>query len=230
MTLNVSAVLLAGGAGTRMKQKLPKQFIKLQEKEIALYSFEALITHPQVKEVIVVCHKSYHELFQKIKTPKRVVFAPPGIERQDSSFNGYQKVSSDIDLICVHDAARPFIHHKLLTQLFSFANNFGAAVLGLKSTSTLKLVNSEGFVDKTLDREMIFEAQTPQVGQVSLFKKAFDYVKENNICVTDEMSMLEVIGAQIKIVDGEKNNLKITTVEDLKFCEYLLKDLGYGKV
>ncbi len=212
-SISVSAILLAGGQGTRMNSVLPKQFIKIQNKEIALYSFETLLNDPHITEVIVVCKKEYESLFTT--TQKDVRFARPGLRRQDSVYNGFLEVSSHADLICIHDSARPLLKSADLTRVLEEGLIHKAAVLGVPVKSTLKEVTGEGFVLKTLNRTTIWEIQTPQVMTPSLLKEGFRLAHEKNLDVTDDVSLVELQGHPVKCVLGSYSNIKITTPEDL---------------
>jgi len=126
----LSVVLLAGGKGERMGSHLPKQFLSLQNKAIALYSLEVFMQLEEVEEIIVVCAPEYRHFFSHIP----VQFALPGEQRQDSVYNGLRKVNPQAEWICIHDAARPFITPKIVLSLFTEGKNVGAASLAMLAT------------------------------------------------------------------------------------------------
>jgi 2-C-methyl-D-erythritol 4-phosphate cytidylyltransferase len=212
-----SVILLAGGVGTRMRSKIPKQYLLIHNKPLALYSFEVFLSLPEVEEIIVVCDQEYEHLFNAYQTGKRIAFASPGFRRQDSVYNGIQKLNNPKPdrLICIHDAARPFIDATLVRRVVHMAEHWDAAVAGVQVKSTIKLCDSAQIVVHTLDRSHLWEMQTPQVINLELLKEGFDQANEKNLTVTDDVSLVELIGKPVKVVEGSYNNIKVTTPEDL---------------
>ena len=113
--MKTTAILLAGGHGTRMKNAMAKQYLNLRNKPLILYSYEKLMAMPEIDEIVVVCAPEYQLLFQQHLT-KRIAFALPGVRRQDSVYNGFLASSADSRYICVHDGARPFISHEMVVR------------------------------------------------------------------------------------------------------------------
>jgi len=179
--MKIAAILLAGGLGTRMGSETPKQFLPLNGKPIALYSFELFQGMPDIAELIVVCAPAYQHIFSG-----PVKFALPGERRQDSVWNGFEKISPGVDLVCVHDSARPLIHRKMVHDVLEEAKLHGAAVAAVPMKSTVKESKEGGFVSRTLDRKLLWEIQTPQVARREFFEQGFKMVKEKGLTVTDE--------------------------------------------
>jgi 2-C-methyl-D-erythritol 4-phosphate cytidylyltransferase len=219
----VSVILLAGGKGVRMNKAIPKQYLTLKNKPIARYSFEVFISLPQVKEIIVVCEPQYQKLFA-LHSIIPIKFAEPGERRQDSVYNGLQKSALHMDWICVHDSARPFIDNSLVHRVIDAAVEVGAATAGMPLKFTVKESDSENLVKYTLDRNNLWEIQTPQVIRTDLLHAAFNYVNQNRLTVTDDVSLVELIGMPVKLVKGNDINFKITTPQDLVVAEQLLQD------
>ncbi len=216
-------ILLAGGLGTRMKATIPKQYLPLQNRPLALYSFELFLRLPEVIEIVIVCDPAYHNIFQMHCSEfAKISFAPPGKRRQDSVFNGLQKISSD-SLICIHDAARPFIHPDLVYRVVSAASKWGAAALGIPTKGTIKVCDDAQFVVDTLDRSRLWEIQTPQAARLDLLQKGFSQAQLKDLTVTDDVSLVELIDHPVKIVEGSHTNLKVTTSDDVLLAEYLLE-------
>ncbi len=218
----VSVILLAGGKGSRMNSTIPKQYLKLKDKPIVNYSYERLLTLPNLKEMIVVCEDQYHSFFE-VPTHIPLKFALPGKRRQDSVYNGLHKVSSDTNLVCIHDGARPFLNKTFVLEAIHQASIHGASSLAVPLKNTVKEVNADGFVLQTLDRTKLFEIQTPQVIEYELLKRAFLYNhNNNNIDVTDDTSLVEHLNEPVKLVLSSYQNIKITTAEDLNLAEKIL--------
>lgn len=217
-----SAILLAGGTGTRMQSSIPKQFLTLNEKPIALHSFEFFLDMAQIDEIIVVCPPSFKDIF-KHHPSKPVLFALPGKRRQDSVFNGLQASSNE--LICVHDAARPFIDKELVVRVLDSGRHYGAATAAMPIKFSIKESDSHEFVKNTLDRTKIWEIQTPQVLHRDILISGFTYAHQHSITVTDDVSLAEIVGKQVKLVEGSHTNFKITVPADLTIAHHLLHSL-----
>jgi 2-C-methyl-D-erythritol 4-phosphate cytidylyltransferase len=219
-----SVVLLAGGTGSRMKSAVPKQYIPIHHKPLALYSFEVLASLPEVQDFIVVCESSYDSLFYSSGKAKglNLQFARPGARRQDSVFNGIQCLHNQ-PLVCIHDSARPLINPLIVRQVVQAAESWGAATVGVKVRSTIKICDGAQVVVDTPNRTSLWEIQTPQVVRLDLLQKGFDYVQEHQLTVTDDVSLVELLGKPVKVVEGSYANMKVTTPEDIIYVEKLLE-------
>ncbi|XP_031490281.1 2-C-methyl-D-erythritol 4-phosphate cytidylyltransferase, chloroplastic isoform X2 [Nymphaea colorata] len=198
---SVSVVLLAGGKGKRMGASMPKQYLPLLGQPIALYSFYTFADLPEVKEIIVVCDPSYRDIFEDaIKSIQvEIKFAFPGKERQDSVFNGLQEIDGTSKLVCIHDSARPLVNSK-----------------------DVKKANGKSFVVKTLDRETLWEMQTPQVIKPQLLRDGFELVQRKGLAVTDDVSIVEYLNHPVYITQGSYTNIKVTTPDDMLLAERIL--------
>jgi 2-C-methyl-D-erythritol 4-phosphate cytidylyltransferase len=221
---NFSVVFLAGGIGTRMRSEIPKQYLPIHAKPLALYSFEVFATMPEVQEIVVVCEPQYGPLFQSICLTKRInlQIASPGDRRQDSVFNGLQLLKDDC-LVCIHDSARPLIEESIIRQVVQTAESWDAAVVGVKVKSTIKVCDDAQVVIDTPNRANLWEIQTPQVVRLSLLKEGFAYAEKHHLTVTDDVSLVELLGKPVKVVEGSHANIKVTTREDLVFVERFLE-------
>lgn len=220
-SVGVAVVLLAGGIGSRMGKPLPKQFLSLADKVIAHHSLDVFLTLDEVDEIVIVCHPSYRSFFDVYKD-SRIHFALPGVQRQDSVWNGLEALRHRPDLVCIHDAARPMIDVDLTRRVLAAGLEHGAATVGMPLRFTLKQSTQQGFVDKTLDRSLLWEIQTPQVIQRDLLLEGFEKVHRENLQVTDDVSVVELLAKPVKLVMGNSCNIKITTPEDLIFAEQWL--------
>ncbi|MCE5316403.1 MAG: 2-C-methyl-D-erythritol 4-phosphate cytidylyltransferase [Parachlamydia sp.] len=219
--MKVSVILLAGGSGTRMRAVIPKQFLPLDQKPIARHSFDVLLAMPEVNQMIVVCDPLYRDHFFSAKA---VDFALPGERRQDSVYNGLQLISKDADLVCVHDSARPLITKPLVRRVLEAATIHGAATAGMPLKFTVKETLKGGtLVVSTPDRSLLWEIQTPQVTRPELLKRGFSKAQAEGLTVTDEVSLVELLGLPVKIIEGSYANLKITTPEDLAIAKSLIE-------
>ncbi|MCH9611421.1 MAG: 2-C-methyl-D-erythritol 4-phosphate cytidylyltransferase [Chlamydiales bacterium] len=204
---DLAVVFLAGGVGKRFGSTTPKQFQPFEGKPLALQSFEVL--NPLDLETVVVVDKSYEELFDG------AIFATPGARRQDSVANGIAKTNKE--WIMVHDSARPNITLEMVHRLYEAAKKCGAATTGMPMTATVKQVCDKGLVEKTLDRDRIWEIQTPQIVKRDVLLEGLALDQE----VTDDVSLAELVGCPVTIVEGSFRNIKVTKREDLELARRL---------
>lgn len=225
-SIKASAILVAGGVGSRMKAEIPKQYLPLKNKAIALYSFELFCSMSEISEIIVVCDTSFRSLFQhsfeKRNEHQRLAFAEPGQRRQDSVYHGLQAISPSSSLVCIHDSARPLINRKIVLNALEAADLHGAAAVGMPIKFTIKECSQNQMVLRTPDRSSFWEIQTPQVIRLPLLKEGFVNALRHNLTVTDDAALVELIHHPVKMVEGSYANLKITTPEDLIIAEQLL--------
>lgn len=227
--MRCAAIVLAAGQGKRMGSKIPKQFMELEGKPVLYYSLKCFEDCGAVSDIVVVtgeefleyCRKEIEEKygFQKI----RAVIAG-GKERYDSVYEGL-KACEGCDYVYIHDGARPFPTQEILENTLKAAKDWGACVTAVPSKDTMKLGNAEGFVERTLDRSVLWNVQTPQVFSYSLIRKAHEEMRKGEMSgITDDSMMVERLGlAKVKLVEGSYDNLKITTPEDLAVAESILE-------
>jgi len=219
---NISAILLAGGKGTRMRRATPKQYLELGDKKICLYSFETLLESPEIDEIIVVCEEEFQSVFPKGNKPLK--FAKPGKRRQDSVESGLLAISKDADLVCIHDSARPFLDADMLSRVIIDGQEMGAATAAMPLKFTVKQVDDRGFVTKTPPREFLYEVQTPQVIRASFLREGFTLANEKGLTVTDDTSLIELLGKPVRLTEGSSSNIKITSPEDLLLAREILQE------
>ncbi|WZY78633.1 2-C-methyl-D-erythritol 4-phosphate cytidylyltransferase, chloroplastic-like [Brassica napus] len=221
---SVSVILLAGGQGKRMKMTIPKQYIPLLGQPIALYSFFTFSHMPEVKEIVVVCDPFFRDIFEEYEDSIDVdlKFALPGKERQDSVHSGLQEIDVNAELVCIHDSARPLVDTEDVEKVLKDGWAVGAAVLGVPAKATIKEVNSDSLVVKTLDRKTLWEMQTPQVIKPELLKRGFELVKREGLEVTDDVSIVEYLKHPVYVTQGSYTNIKVTTPDDLLLAERIL--------
>ena len=220
--MSVSAVVPAGGSGTRMGGPVPKQFQSLNGKPILFYTLKTLQDSGVISEIVlVVPEKEYKaacaDWLGKPEIVKKVVIG--GEKRQDSVFNGFVEVSQDTEIVLVHDGVRPLLSQKMISESIDAAREYGAAITAIPVSDTIKRVVSSGLVSETIDREGLWRVQTPQAFRYPLLKEAFEKANSENFYGTDEGTLIEHLGKPVKIVEGSEQNIKITRPEDLELSE-----------
>lgn len=221
----LSAIILAAGAGRRLGSLAPKPLVKIGGKPLIIYSLEPLNKHPAIDEIILVAGAQNKAAISKAISgysfKKIKVLCPGGARRQDSVYNGLKAVSPGSNWVLIHDSARPFIDSKLITKVISAAKKTHAAILGVPVKATIKSIKNSGMVDRTPDRNNLWEIQTPQVFKKELILKAYNkYFKEN---FTDDASLVERSGKNVLVVRGSYENIKITTKVDLLLAGLIAK-------
>ena len=214
--MKVSAVVVAAGASERMNGVDKLEYI-IDGCTVLEHSVKRLLENGMINEVVVAVRKSKIEqtkrLLEGMKTHKPVTVVGGGDTRFDSVQRGIAAAVPDADYYCIHDAARPFVSDELITKTIEAAVVHGAAVGGTKLSDTVKTVNSEGFVTETLERQTLRAVGTPQVFKAEVYRRAVcDYSGEDTY---DDCEIIEKTGGRVVIIEGEPENIKITTPRDL---------------
>lgn len=230
---NFAVILPAAGKSSRFRDKhYKKPFAPLAGKSVWLHSAEKFLNRADVKQLIVIVSEEDREDFNRKFGANLAVLGVDvcigGAQRSDSIRNALGKVKEGIDYIAVHDAARPCIADKWIDAVFTAAEKKKAAILGVPVSATLKRVGGQGLVEETIDRSGLWEVQTPQVFQRDLLEKA--YAAGAGRQVTDDAGLVEALGHQVTVVEASPLNIKITTRDDLKLAEQILRVLPKPKV
>jgi len=212
-----TAIIVAGGSGSRFGTELPKQFIKIEGQEILSFSVYTFLTHPQINEVIIVSHPEWVNHVSKEYPECKVIEG--GVRRQDSSLNGVRSISDESENVLIHDAARPFVSKEIInTCLSALVNADGSAPVIKVSNSLIQLEEDKATY---MDRSNIQEVQTPQCFRKELVLHALTAGIED----TDELGIILRLfpKSRIGLVPGNQNNFKITTQMDLELATYYLE-------
>lgn len=221
-----AVILAAAGMSSRFGSSSPRErkvFRELSGRAVWLRAAEAFLNHPDVAQVLVVIAPDDLEWFKE-KYRANLAFlelelVPGGAERSDSVKNALARVRSDIELVAIHDAARPVISRSLIDRVFEAAQQHGAAVPTVPIAATIKRVEQSRITD-TVPRAGLHAAQTPQVFRRKLLLEA--YAQLTGPAPTDDAQVVEQSGVPVVAVEGSSLNIKITTAEDLRMAEALL--------
>ena len=225
---NVGVILVAAGQSSRFRDAhYKKPFAPLAGRAVWLHAAEKFLDRDDVKQLVVVIAPDDREMFLD-KFGANLAFmgielTVGGDKRATSVRNGLAKLSNDIDLVAVHDAARPCLATKWIDEVFTVAGKTGAAILANPVTATLKRVSENSTITDTVDRTGLWEAQTPQVFSRQLLTTAF--AAEATDTATDEAQLIQATGHPVTVVAGSPMNIKITTRDDLRLAEQILKAL-----
>lgn len=221
----VSAIILAGGRGKRMGSDISKQFIEIDGKPILYYTLKRFIDSKYINKIILVLPKDEIEYCIKnvlnkynLKISKIV---EGGKERQDSVYNGLKEVSNS-DIVLIHDGARPFVKERIIEEGIAFAKEYGAAAPGVMPKDTIKVIDKDSFSKETPDRNTLVAIQTPQVFKSNIIIDAHKKVRESKLIVTDDTMVVEMNNNRVYIYEGDYENIKITTKEDLILAQKLV--------
>ncbi len=226
--MRVSAILAAGGRGVRLGADRPKQLLELAGRPILQRSLDAFLESPLVHEVVVALPGELiaapPEYLRAARKPVHLVEG--GARRQDSVARAFARVEGSADVVVIHDAARPLVSGALIQRAVEAAVETGAAIAAVRARDTIKRGDARGLIAETLPREEIYLAQTPQAFRVAVLRDALlrgDAASGGD--ATDEAMLAERAGHQVRLVEGDPRNLKITTAEDLAMAEHLLGGL-----
>ena len=224
--MKVQAILPTAGLGERLKTKIPKPLISLQGKPVFVYSLTALEQSSLIDSMVLVVHSQYIPAFktevQKFHLRKVKKIISGGKTRADSVKKGLEALDKDTDIVLVHDGVRPFLTTKLIEEGIRLCKEAGAVVAAVPVKPTIKKIDPVRLiVEETLPRDILWEAQTPQIFKRDLLEKAF--AENDGKRTTDDASLVEQLGVKVKIFMGDYKNIKITTPEDLMIAEAFLK-------
>ena len=226
-------ILAAAGQSSRFQDAAYKKpFAPLAGRPVWLHSAERFIDRPDVKQVVVVVapedRESFRDKFGANLAFMGITLAEGGAQRADSVRNGLEKLGPEIDMVAIHDAARPCIAAAWVDRVFEAGVRTGAAILATPVVGTLKRVGPDHTITGTVDRTGLWEAQTPQVFARDLLTRAF--AAKHDPAHTDEAQLVEALGHRVTVVPGSPINLKITSREDLRLAEQALKALPTPKL
>lgn len=220
------AVIVAAGTGKRIEGQLPKQFLTLGDKPILAHAIEKFESCKMIDEIILVVPEDYmgycsQAVVDKFSFKKINKIVNGGKERQDSVYLGLKACSGGTSIVAIHDGVRPFIPSDKISESVRLCRTKKAVVLAVSPKDTIKRV-ADGSVVTTLDRNKLCLVQTPQVFEYNLILDAHQKAKEDGFVGTDDSALVERLGHRVTILEGDYQNIKITTAEDLAIAERMI--------
>lgn len=226
-----AVIVLSAGSGSRMKSNIAKQYMMLNDKVILSYSLDEFERDDEISDIVIVASQSdidmvRDDIVRRYGYKKVSAVVAGGSERYESVYNGLKAIAARTvipDYVMIHDGARPFVSKEVIARLKSAVVDNEACIPAVKSKDTIRISDDDGFVKMTPKRDNVWNVQTPQTFDYTGFMSAFDEYM-NNISsygnVTDDAMVWELVtGKSVKIVDGDYNNIKITTPEDISVAE-----------
>lgn len=226
--LHCTAIIMAAGKGKRMQTAVSKQFLPVCGKEILAWTVDVFDKSPLVDKILLVASADGKEdvqnLWNSYGWKKVAAVLEGGKERQNSVANGLAAVEKDTDIVLIHDGVRPFVTEEMIADSIDAAKEYGGAVIGVPAKDTIKVCSADGMAVETPDRSTLWQIQTPQTFQRSLIVDAYEKADRDGFLGTDDASVAEFAGHQVKVVMGSYRNIKITTKEDMVIAEAFLKE------
>ncbi|MDD7368442.1 MAG: 2-C-methyl-D-erythritol 4-phosphate cytidylyltransferase [Berryella intestinalis] len=216
-----AAIILAGGTGERFGQIGGKQLVEIAGKPVLTWSAESFDAVGDIGLIVVVCPQDrIDEYLRRAIDPfpfvTPVVIAPAGATRQESAFSGLELVPDDFEYVVLHDGARPLVTPDLIEHTIATVKgniDCDGAVVAHPSVDTLKIVEN-GVIVGTPDRTVFWNAQTPQVFRTGIYRRAHSAALSEGFVGTDDSSLIERLGGHILVVEGTRDNIKLTVPED----------------
>lgn len=226
--MKADAIIVSAGRGQRFMEGQKKQFYLLADRPILAHTVDHFETCPLVRSTLLVVSEedmdyTLKEIVEKYHYRKIAQIVPGGKRRQDSVKNGLDALAGGSEIVMIHDGVRPFITRAMIEESIHSAERFGAVIVAMPVKETIKMSNTDGTVLKTLDRESLWQAQTPQTFQAELIREAYAKAARDGYWGTDDASLVERLGVRVHILPGSYANIKITTPEDLMLAHLFLK-------
>ncbi|MEN6469215.1 MAG: 2-C-methyl-D-erythritol 4-phosphate cytidylyltransferase [Smithella sp.] len=223
------AIIPAGGLGKRLGGDIAKQYLCLNSLPVLVHTIRVFQKSDVISEVVLVVPQDdiasvRKQIVEKYGLTKVSTIVAGGHERQDSVRNGLRAIAMKCDVVMVHDGVRPFVTGEMIARVAAAAADTGAASIGVKAKDTIKETTDENRVTGTLPRHNLWQTQTPQAFQYELLCKAYEAAAGDNFYGTDDASLVERLGAEVRMIAGSYENIKITTPEDLMMAEALMKE------
>lgn len=207
---------MAAGSGTRMGDKIPKQFIEILGKPIIAYTYSQFKSIKDLNTIIVLPEKKFQfwkDYLSKIIQEEKIIYVKGGDKRFISVKNGLKKINDDDGIVAIHDGVRPMLTKNLIKNLFNSAKKLGNAIPFTPIINSLRKV--EGKKNKSVNRKNYINIQTPQIFKIKIINDSFK--KATQLDYTDEASLIEETGQKINLIKGEQQNIKLTEKADLEY-------------
>jgi 2-C-methyl-D-erythritol 4-phosphate cytidylyltransferase len=229
--MRYSAIVLAAGSGKRMQSDVKKQYMEILGRPLIYYALHAF-QESRVEEIVLVVSpgdEDYvrNDIVERYGISKVSAIIPGGKERYDSVYEGLKAVHGEYVLI--HDGARAFLHNDIIERCLTDVVEHRASVVGMPSKDTIKIVDDDGMVVDTPNRALVWNVQTPQCFETELIRQAHAALRENpDATITDDAMVIErLTDVPVHLIEGDYENVKVTTPDDLRTAESILRSRGF---
>ena len=232
--MQTHAIIVSAGKGVRMNRSIPKQYLLLQGVPVLCHTVMAFNKCPEVDKIVLVVPEKDIQYCReqllsglRLDTPVKVIAG--GKRRQDSVLNGILSIDDKDAVVVIHDGVRPLIRPEMISRCINKAKKSGACILGVPLQDTLKMVGRDSLIQKTISREGLWAAQTPQAFHYQRIRDAHEAAVKAGVEATDDAALLERMGVPVSILLGTGDNLKITTKDDLVLADAILSQIKQEK-
>lgn len=225
MTTKQAVIIVAGGKGERMQTSVPKQFLLINNLPVLMHTIRCFFSFNPLADIILVLPAAQMDYWKQLCIDHHFdikhQLAEGGNTRFESVKNGLSALHADVELVAIHDGVRPLVSHETISRCYEAANQYGAAIPVTDAVESIREITPEGSV--AVDRSKYKLVQTPQVFRADIIQKAYlqSYIPQ----FTDDASVVESLGQKIFLVDGNRENIKITTAVDLKLAAIYMSDI-----
>lgn len=223
---HISCIIAAGGSGSRMGADINKIFLDLDGIPVLAHTLQAFEHHPDISDIILVAREcdmlGCKDIAEEFAITKLRTITQGGKTRQESVSRGISELAPETEAVLIHDAARPLILPETIGEVIENVLFHGGAAVGAPCKCTIKETDADGFITRTVDREFLYEVQTPQGFLTEHLHKMYQNALQNGIIGTDDCYLAEQLGLRIKMVEGNSDNIKITTYDDLLLAEQII--------
>jgi len=221
--MNYYAIIVAGGSGNRMNNSIPKQFLLLADRPVMMHAIEVFYNCPLQPKIVVVLGRELQVQWAELCSQYNFTFphllVDSGVQRFHSVKNGLSTIDGD-GIVAIHDAARPLVSQEVVLRSYEIAEKLGNCVTGISPVDSIRFIDGEG-ISKAVERADFRLIQTPQTFQVNELRKAYEVEFRNEF--TDDASVMESFGTHINLIEGNRENIKITYPLDLEIASVLIK-------
>ena len=230
---NVAAIIVAAGKGVRMNRAYKKQFITLGSLPVLSHTLSSFDKCDAIEAIFLVIpkedhHLCQHDILEPLNISKPVFLVSGGASRQESVLNGLNATQGRFQFVAIHDGVRPLIKPEKIAQCVMVAKDFGACILAVPASDTVKTIDKNDCITSTIARQTLRIAQTPQVFIYNDIVEAHVSAQRNDYVGTDDAQLLERNGGIVKVIPGDPSNIKITTEQDLLIAQTLLENTQIG--
>ncbi len=230
--MRVYSIVVAAGDGKRMGGKVKKPYLELAGHPLLFYALRNISSSPLITGTVLVAGNGLvdycqQEIVEAYGFNRVLSVVEGGSQRQDSVYHGLKALPEDAEMVVIHDGVRPFVSGKIIEDTIAAAIEYEAVITGVRVKDTIKTVDESQRVMQTINRDGLWAVQTPQVFKAKLLRDCYDKAMDKGFYGTDDASIVEWAGFTVRIVEGEYENIKITTPFDMMMAEVMMEKGGY---